>query len=94
MANEETKAKLTFDHGTIKKWAEDRGAIPSSKIGTEDEGQVAGILSFDFTGDPTLDPLTWDEFFNKFEKEKLALLLRDKEKDGSQSQFYEFENRV
>jgi hypothetical protein len=91
---EETKAHLTFDHGEIRKWAEKRGAIPSNIKGTEDEGEVAGILTFDFKGDENLDSLSWDEFFNKFEKEKLALRLQDKEKDGSWSHFFEFENRA
>jgi hypothetical protein len=91
---DETKAHLTFDHGEIMKWAEDRGAIPSSIIGTEDEGEVAGILTFDFTGDENLESLSWDEFFDKFEKEKLALSIREKEKDGSKSHFFDFENRV
>lgn len=93
MTDEEKKAKLTIDHGEIMHWAEKRGAIPSSIVGTEDEGEVAGILSFDFSGDTNLEPLAWDEFFNKFEKEKLAFLHRDKETDGEYSHWFEFENR-
>jgi hypothetical protein len=94
MADERTKAKLTFDHGEIEKWAKERDAIPSSFVGTEDEGEVAGILTFDFEGDPNKAPLSWEEFFNKFEKEKLALLYKDLDENGQRSHFYDFENRA
>lgn len=41
------------------------------------EGEHAGILRIDFpgySGRGTLEPISWDEFFEKFEESKLALV--------------------
>lgn len=86
--------KRTTNQKDIMEWASRRGAIPSSIKGTQDEGTVAGILKFDFTGDESLEPLAWQEFFDKFEKEKLNFIYREMEEDGNYSHWYEFEDRI
>jgi hypothetical protein len=40
-----------------------------------------------------LAEVSWDDFFQKFEKEKLAFLYQDKTKDGSVSRFHKFVQR-
>ena len=45
--------------------------------GTERGSETAGLLRIDFpgyAGEPSLAPLDWDDFFEKFEKAKLAFL--------------------
>ena len=40
-----------------------------------------------------LDEISWDEFFEKFEQEKLAFLHQDKTADGQISRFHKFVQR-
>jgi hypothetical protein len=67
---------VTINHEEIRQWAEQRCGRPSMVTGTGEEGH-AGILRIDFPGyggRGTLEPISWDEFFEKFEENKLALV--------------------
>ncbi|WP_257462016.1 hypothetical protein [Archangium lipolyticum] len=67
---------VTIDHDEIREWAEARCGRPSMVTGTGGEGQ-AGILRIDFPGyggRGTLEPISWEEFFAKFEESNLALV--------------------
>lgn len=89
------EAKTTTDHGTIRKWAEERGGHPAAVSATH-KGGDAGILRIDFDdGDPDegLETIGWDEFFEKFDASGLAFLHQDRTKDGSVSRFFKFVNR-
>jgi hypothetical protein len=84
-------SKTTTDHSTIRHWAEERGAVPSSVEGTEQGGEEAGILRFDFKPkDEGLEPIDWDAFFDKFEKSELAFLYQDETAAGKVSRFHKF----
>jgi hypothetical protein len=88
-----SEAKFTTDHQEIRHWAEKRGGQPAtvSGTGTDDE---AGILRLDFKPkDETLDRISWDEFFDKFDNSKLAFLYQDKTSDGKVSRFHKFVDR-
>jgi hypothetical protein len=88
-----SEAKLTTDHDEIRRWTEKRGGHPATVEATS-EGSHAGILRLDF--DPKDDSpkeVTWDEFFRKFDGEKLALLYQDKTSDGKTSRFHKFVDR-
>jgi hypothetical protein len=88
------EASVTTDHNTIRKWAEERGGHPASVAGTAGGKDEAGILRLDFDPrDKDLEEVSWDEFFEKFDKEKLAFLYQDKTEDGSISRFHKFVNR-
>lgn len=82
-------AQSTTDHDTIRKWAEDRGGRPA-KI---DTGGKGGILRIDF-GDPEeeFEEITWDEFFEIFDENKLTFLYQEKQDDGT-SRFSKFVNK-
>lgn len=89
-----TKAQTTTDHSIIRKWAEQRGGVPSSVEGTGRRDDP-GILRLDFDPqDEELQRISWDDFFDKFEKEKLAFLYQDKTDDGSESRFHKFVRRT
>lgn len=65
------------DHETIRRWAEERGARPAHVKGTGGKNDV-GLIRLDFpgfSGEETLEPISWDEWFKEFEKRKLALLI-------------------
>ncbi|UJS16892.1 MAG: hypothetical protein L3J17_13390 [Candidatus Jettenia sp.] len=85
----EAKAKITTNHEEIKKWAEERGGRPATIRGTGKENEP-GLLRIDFPGygsEEKLQEITWDEFFEKFEKEELAFLYQEETKGGKQSRF-------
>jgi hypothetical protein len=88
-----SEAKTTTDHKQIRKWAEARDGRPASVGGTGKEGE-AGVLRLDFgPKEDKLDEISWDEFFEKFEQEKLAFLHQDKTADGHVSRFHKFVRR-
>lgn len=85
----------TTDHDEIRRWAEERDAVPSVVQSTHDQ-EGTGILRFDMPGyDPgdDLEELTWDEFFEIFEDRRLALVYQDQISDGAESNFNRFVSR-
>jgi hypothetical protein len=90
------ESHTTTDHETIRKWVEKRGGLPAAVEGTGNE-QEPGILRISFSDthskDSKLSTIGWDDFFEKFEEEKLAFLYQDKTKDGKVSRFFKFVNR-
>jgi hypothetical protein len=93
-----SEGKTTTDHDEIRQWAEERGGVPSTVTGTERSGKKgaehAGILRLDFEPhDEGLEEISWDEFFEKFDKEKLAFLYQEETAGGDTSRFHKFINR-
>ena len=86
-------AQVTTDHAAIRKWAEARGGRPASVKGTG-KGE-AGVLRIDFEPELAegLELISWDDFFAKFDEEKLGFLHQDKTADGSTSRFHKFVDR-
>jgi hypothetical protein len=90
-----SSAKQTTDHDVIRRWAEERGGRPARVAATapaksaSQEGS-SGILRIDF-GAPNeaLEPISWEEFFRTFDKQKLALLYQDQD----DSRFQKFVER-
>jgi Hemerythrin HHE cation binding domain len=88
-------AKVTTDHQKIKTWVEERGGRPAAVKGTG-SGNDPGVLRIDFpgyTGDESLRVITWEEFFNKFEKERLAFLYQEETSEGGESRFSKLINK-
>ena len=92
-------AQKTVDHETIRKWAEARGGRPARVAETapgKPEGKrgSAGILRIDF-GEPdaSLEQISWNEFFDTFEKHKLALLYEGDAPGRQHSRFSKFVKR-
>jgi hypothetical protein len=75
-AKTSTSAKTTTDHETIRRWVEERGGHPARVKGTGGNGDP-GLLRIDFpgySGEDTLEPISWEEFFEGFERNNLAFL--------------------
>ena len=88
-------SQTTTDHDEIKRWVEERGGHPAQVKGTE-KGRSAGLLRIDYpgySGDDRLEEITWEEFFDAFEKNELAFLYQDETKDGKQSRFSKLVDR-
>ena len=87
-----SEARHITDHAAIRRWAEERDAIPSIVRDTEGE-DGSGILRFDFAPrDASLKEIPWDEFFSILDRKRLALLAQD-EIDGKTSRFFKFVER-
>jgi hypothetical protein len=88
-------SKVTTDHKEIRKWVEERGGRPASVRGTGGN-EDAGLLRIDYEGfgdDDRLQEISWEEFFDKFEKNRLAFLYQDKTSGGDTSRFSKFISR-
>ena len=85
----ETTSHTTTDHQEIQRWVDERGGHPARVKGTESKNS-AGLLRIDypgFSGEDSLEEITWEEFFDAFEKNGLAFLYQDKTADGKTSRF-------
>jgi ferritin-like metal-binding protein YciE len=66
------------DHEEIRRWAEQRGASPACVRGTGGRADT-GMIRLDFpgySGQESLQPISWDDWFEKFDEKNLALLVR------------------
>ena len=92
---EEHLSHTTTDHDEIREWAEARGAKPSCVKRTGGKGD-AGILRLDFpgyTGGDSLEQISWDEFFEKFDESNLALVYQEHTAAGDPSNFNKLVSR-
>lgn len=82
-------AHTTTDHDEIRQWAEERGASPACVRRTGGEGDV-GMIRLDFpgySGAQSLEHISWDEWFQKFDESSLALLFQETTARGQKSNF-------
>ena len=71
-------SSTTTDHETIRKWAESKGGKPAAVKRTHQKGDV-GIIRIEFPKNKNsqhenLEEISWDEFFEQFDKSELALV--------------------
>jgi hypothetical protein len=81
-----------IDHDQIREWVEERGGHPASVKSTRGGRGKAdpGIIRIDFpgySGARSLEPIDWDEWFEKFDGSGLALMVQDKTARGQKSNF-------
>jgi hypothetical protein len=70
---------MTTDHEEIRHWVEQRGGHPARVKGTGDEDD-SGLLRIDYpgySGESTLESISWEDFFEKFDEKQLALVYQD-----------------
>jgi len=82
-------SQVTTDHEEIRRWVEERGGQPSRVKGRD-------LLRIDypgFSGEDTLEPMDWEEFFQVFDENNLAFLYQETTKDGGESRFSKFVDR-
>lgn len=81
-------SKRTTDHNEIRHWVEARGGKPATIAGTEKGNEEAGLLRIDMPGgssNPPLQPISWNDFFEKFDQEKLAMIYQQEKVNGELS---------
>lgn len=90
-----SSSKTTTDRDEIRQWAEARGGKPATVKRTEGNDEV-GVLRIDFpgySGAGSLEEITWDEFFRKFDEKNLAFLYQEKISSGEESRFFKLVSR-
>ena len=86
----------TTDHDEIRRWAEERGGKPAQVKRTAGEGDEVGIIRIDFpgySGGDSLEEISWDEWFDKFDAQGLALIYQEKTESGEQNNFNKLVSR-
>jgi hypothetical protein len=94
MASRNSSRVLT-DHDEIRRWAEERDARPSAVQRTHTDDSV-GIIRLDFpgySGENSLEEIEWDEWFDKFDDNNLALIVQDQTAGGERSNFNKIVSR-
>jgi len=90
-----TESKITTHHETIRQWVESRGGRPARVKGTGSK-KDPGLLRIDmpgYSGEDSLEPIEWDQFFNKFEENHLAFLYQETTAAGQRSNFNKLVDR-
>ena len=88
-------ARPLTDHEEIRQWAEARGAQPTCVRGTGGGGDT-GMIRLDFpgfSGGESLQPISWDEWFQQFDANNLALVYQETTADGQPSNFNKLVDR-
>lgn len=89
------ESHVTTNHEEIRSWVESRGGHPASVKATASE-QDPGIIRIDFpgySGEKSLAPISWDEFFDKFEEKHLAFIYQEQTSGGERSNFFKLVDR-
>jgi ferritin-like metal-binding protein YciE len=83
-------AQATQDIDEIRAWVEARGGKPAAVKSTA-KGDDVGILRIDFpgySGEGSLEEISWEQWQEKFEENNLTFLYQDQTKDGKESRFF------
>src|SRR5579872_998259 len=83
-----TALKTTTDHDEIREWAEARGGVPASVQGSASPDDTI-IIRLEFpdsssSTDENLEEISWDEFFDQFEDQGLALVYEEELTSGEE----------
>lgn len=72
-------SKITVDHEIIRSWVQAHGGMPAvARSGFGGGGQGGLEIDFSSHGNPeALEMISWNEFFQRFEKEQLAVLYQE-----------------
>lgn len=86
MAGENT---TTTDHDEIRTWAQQRGGRPAAVAATSsnDDAGIIRIAFPEYSDDEGLEEISWDEWFDAFDQNNLALVYQETTSDGERSTF-------
>ncbi|CAG5069329.1 hypothetical protein DYBT9623_02065 [Dyadobacter sp. CECT 9623] len=93
MAEKTSSTSSTTDHDEIRAWVEKRGGKPATVKGTGSKNDDTGILRIDFpgySGGDSLEEISWEDFFEKFDESGLQFLYQEETSDGKESRFNKF----
>jgi hypothetical protein len=84
------RANITTDHEQIRRWTEQRGGHPAAVRRSRGKEGDPGILRIDFpgyTGAQSLEQISWEEFFERFDNQNLAFVYQETTARGLRSNF-------
>jgi hypothetical protein len=81
-----SQSKATTDHEAIRRWVEERKGHPACVRSTDRGDSCVLRIGFDRT-EKALEAISWDEFFETFDKNELVFLYQDKTAAGRKSRF-------
>lgn len=89
------ESKKTTDHALIRHWVEERQGWPATVKGTGGKDHSPGVLRIGFTqgSEGSLEAISWETFFEKFDQQKLAFLYQERTQKGEVSRFFKFVRR-
>ena len=90
-----SETRTTTDHDEVRQWVEDHGGKPVRVKGTGSDDDV-GLLRIDFpggAGEDRLEPITWNEWFEKFDENRLAFVYQERKATGEDSTFFKLVRR-
>lgn len=85
-----TQTHKTQDHTEIQHWIEERDGKPGLVRGS-DEASTVPSLAVDFpdhSQEMTVESISWEEFFTRFDAEGLVFVYKDETTGGEKSNFY------
>jgi hypothetical protein len=89
------ESKTTTDHDEIRRWVEERGGKPARVKETGRDGDP-GVLRIDYPGrgeDDRLEHISWEEWFDAFDENRLAFLYQEETAEGDESRFSKLVSR-
>jgi hypothetical protein len=89
-----TRTLVTTNHEVIRRWAQERGAVPATIEGSQYDNRP-GVLTFDFPGGAEggrLRHISWAEWFRTFDARGLNFIYQEQRSDGRRSNFFRLEN--
>jgi hypothetical protein len=84
-----SRSYITTDHDQIRRWTQERGGHPAAVKRSRSDHDI-GILRIDFpgfTGTQSLEQISWEEFFENFDRQNLAFLYQETTARGLRSNF-------
>ena len=81
----------TRDHQVIRRWAEARHAEPATGEATSSGPAAANVndggsgIRFNFPGTGRFRPITWDEWFDHFDRHELTFVYDNDAADGAKA---------
>jgi hypothetical protein len=78
----------TRDRDVIRRWALKRGAEPATGEGVVSVNDGGAPVRFNFPGSSRYRPLSWEEWFERFEADHFTFVYEDSAEDGSMSNRY------
>jgi len=83
------KSHVMTEHDEIRKWAEARGGFPAHVTRTGNKHDM-GMIRIDFpgfSGEQSLERISWEQWFEKFEEKNLALVVENQPPEGDKARF-------
>ncbi|TDD65462.1 hypothetical protein E1262_25105 [Jiangella aurantiaca] len=91
-ADQPGQTLVTRDHEVIRRWAESRGAVPAGTADVPGTTVSPGTLQLALPGSGAAsDEVSWDRWFESFDRYDLRFRYREAEADGTTSTFWELD---